>query len=113
MQGFLDIHWAPWKRTLMTRSIALVPAMVTASIAKGTGILDALDEWLNVQQSVQLPFALLPLLIFNCDARIMGEFKLSSHMTLFYWVISWLIIGVNIFIAIDTMTEKLPSTGLT
>jgi len=113
MQGFLNIRWAPWKRTLLTRSIALIPAVITATISEGTGVLDDLDEWLNVQQSVQLPFALLPLLVFNCDRRIMGDFTLSLKMKIFYWALAIFVIGINVYIAIDTSIHKLPHHWLT
>merc|ERR1719499_77665 len=75
MQGFLDIQWAPWKRTLLTRSIALVPSLLFA--ISFTANMDTMNEWLNVQQSVQLPFALTPLLVFSCNKRIMGDFRLQ------------------------------------
>ncbi|KAK3607943.1 hypothetical protein CHS0354_006538 [Potamilus streckersoni] len=73
MEGFLNIKWAKWKRVLLTRSIAMVPTIVVALIA--TSDLDNMNNWLNVLQSVQLPFALLPILHFTNSSRIMGEFK--------------------------------------
>ncbi|KAK3605981.1 hypothetical protein CHS0354_019660 [Potamilus streckersoni] len=74
--GFLNIKWAKWKRVLLTRSIAIVPAIVVALAA--TDGLDNMNNWLNVLQSVQLPFALLPILHFTNTSRIMGEFKNGS-----------------------------------
>merc|ERR1719410_1534821 len=77
MAGFLEIQWAPWKRTMLTRFFALGPSLFIAIAAERE--LDELDEWLNVQQSVQLPFALLPLLFFNCNPRVMGELPLKNN----------------------------------
>ncbi|KAJ8307569.1 hypothetical protein KUTeg_015653 [Tegillarca granosa] len=71
--GFLNIKWAKWKRVLFTRSIAMVPTITVALAA--TNQLDTMNIWLNVLQSVQLPFALLPVLHFTNSDRIMKEFK--------------------------------------
>ena len=69
----MNLKWSKWKRVLLTRSIAMVPTIIVALIA--TKDLDLMNNWLNVLQSIQLPFALLPILRFTDDARIMGEFK--------------------------------------
>ncbi|CAC5399995.1 SLC11A2 [Mytilus coruscus] len=73
MEGFMNIRWSKWKRVLLTRSIAMVPTIIVALIA--TNDLDAMNNWLNVLQSVQLPFALLPVLHFTSSETIMREFK--------------------------------------
>jgi natural resistance-associated macrophage protein len=69
----MNIKWAKWKRVLLTRSIAMVPTIIVALIA--TNDLDMMNNWLNVLQSVQLPFALLPILHFTSSETIMKEFK--------------------------------------
>eukprot|EP00494_Astrolonche_serrata_P005281 UN05297 len=107
MQGFLNIQWSIWKRTLLTRSIALIPAVTFAMIANND--LDIMNEWLNVQQSVRLPFALIPLLVFNCDQRVMGDFKLSGRSSIIYWLLALAILGVNIYLVIGFATG-LPNT---
>ncbi|XP_048730106.1 metal transporter nramp1 homolog isoform X2 [Ostrea edulis] len=73
MEGFIQIKWAKWKRVLLTRSIAMGPTILVALLA--TNDLDMMNNWLNVLQSVQLPFALLPVLHFTSSERIMKEFK--------------------------------------
>merc|ERR1719245_2649051 len=99
MQGFLDINWAVWKRTLLTRSIALVPSLLFAAVfSSDDTLMDKLNEWLNVQQSVQLPFALIPLLAFNCNERIMGNFRLKGPKMYIMWFISAFIIGINVYL---------------
>ena len=50
MEGFLNIHWARWKRVLLTRSVAMVPCIIIAIIAVQS--LDYLDEYINVEQSM-------------------------------------------------------------
>lgn len=60
MQGFLQLRVRPWLRVFITRSLAIVPSVLVAIYVEGD--LDPLDSWLNVLQSVQLPFALIPVL---------------------------------------------------
>ncbi|ESO86784.1 hypothetical protein LOTGIDRAFT_128586, partial [Lottia gigantea] len=78
MQGFLNIKWAKWKRVLLTRTIAILPTIVVATAA--TDHLDDMSSWLNVLQSVQLPFALLPILHFTSNHRIMGDFENGRYV---------------------------------
>ena len=49
-QGFLDIRWAKWKRVLLTRSVAIVPCVIIAIVARNS--LDYLDNYINVEQSL-------------------------------------------------------------
>lgn len=49
-QGFLDIRWAKWKRVLLTRSVAIVPCVIIAIVARNS--LDYLDDYINVEQSL-------------------------------------------------------------
>ncbi|XP_064644350.1 uncharacterized protein LOC135498109 [Lineus longissimus] len=96
MQGFLKIQWAKWKRVLLTRSIAMVPTIIVALIA--TNDLDAMNTWLNILQSVQLPFALLPILHFTNSQRIMGEFKNGRVTKSAVWVLALLVMGINLYL---------------
>jgi len=104
MQGFLDLRWPPWKRTMVTRLIALVPSLIVA--ISFTSNLDTMNEWLNVQQSVQLPFALIPLLVFNCNKRIMGDFRLSGWKEIVLWIASLGIITINIYLAWTSVLDQ-------
>jgi len=61
MEGFFDIKLVVWKRVLVTRSIAILPALAVAFIQD----FDNVDTYLNILQSIQLPFALIPLLKFT------------------------------------------------
>jgi len=108
MQGFLNITWAPWKRTLLTRSIAIVPSILFA--VSFTNEMDSMNEVLNIQQSVQLPFALIPLLVFNCNKRIMGDFQLSVCSEIAMWIASLVIIGINIYLSWTSVTGMFSKT---
>ena len=61
MEGFLDIKLPVWKRVFVTRSIAILPALAVAFISN----FDEVDTYLNILQSIQLPFALIPLIKFT------------------------------------------------
>ena len=75
MEGFLDIKLPVWKRVLLTRTIAIVPALSVVFMSSFT--LTNLDTFLNILQSVQLPFALVPLIKFSSSPEIMGVFAIS------------------------------------
>lgn len=78
MGGFLDLRLKKWLRALITRSCAIVPTIVVAiAFNRSEGSLDVLNEWLNVLQSMQIPFALIPLLTLVSSEQIMGTFKIG------------------------------------
>ena len=78
MGGCLQIQLAPWKRVAFTRAIALVPALLVAvSTGSDTSLFNNINEYLNVLQSVQLPFAMLPVLHFAANKKVMGRFASS------------------------------------
>jgi len=111
MEGFLQLKIPRWKRLMITRSVAIVPAVLVAVSAHNN--LDGLYEWLNVLQSVQLPFALLPVLYFTSDPKIMGVFVNGSWVRASITILSLFVIGVNLYFVIDFVLTNLPSTGAT
>ena len=62
MGGFLELHIPQWQRVAVTRSVAIAPTFLVALLyaGKADNTLDVMTEWLNVLQSIQLPFALIP-----------------------------------------------------
>lgn len=102
MQGFLNLSIAPWKRVLLTRTVAIIPAISVAVLAQDA--LDTLDEWLNVLQSVQLPFALLPVLQLTSTSKYMGRFANHMIVNVLVWGIAAIVIAVNIFQVIVTLS---------
>lgn len=69
MEGFMDIKLPVWKRVAVTRSIAILPALVVTFFDN----FDNVDTYLNILQAIQLPFALIPLIKFTSNEKIMGE----------------------------------------
>ncbi|XP_060586514.1 uncharacterized protein LOC132742199 [Ruditapes philippinarum] len=98
MQGFVNIQWPKWRRVLLTRSIAMIPTIVVALLA--TKYLDLMNNWLNVLQSVQLPFALLPILHATNSERIMGDFKNGKIMKTVVWGLAGLVMIINFYLVI-------------
>ncbi len=100
MEGFLDIRLTPWLRRLVTRSIAIVPAaLVTVWYGeRGTAHLLILSQ---VILSLQLPFAVVPLVMFTADRQKMGALVAPRWVTAIAVVVAILIIGLNIKLLVD------------
>ncbi|CAI0451676.1 unnamed protein product [Linum tenue] len=78
MGGFLNLRLKKWLRALITRSFAIGPTIIVALVFnKSEASLDVLNEWLNVLQSMQIPFALIPLLTLVAKEQVMGVFKVG------------------------------------
>lgn len=78
MGGFLNLRLKKWLRALITRSCAIIPTMIVALVFDSSDdMLDVLNEWLNVLQSIQIPFALIPLLCLVSKEQIMGTFRIG------------------------------------
>jgi Mn2+/Fe2+ NRAMP family transporter len=111
MSGFLDIRMSLWVRITVTRLIAILPTLlvaVTYRNSKGTE-LDVLNEWLNVLNSVQLPFALVPVLTMTASSKIMGtQFSNSATITTLAWAVALLIMAINLSAIYDFALQHLP-----
>jgi len=95
MEGFLNIRLRPWLRRLITRLIAIVPAVITAAFfgTSGTAKLLLLSQ---VVLSMQLSFAVIPLVLFTSDRRKMGEFVSPRWLQALAWVTATIIVVLNV-----------------
>ena len=95
MEGFLNIRLRPWLRRLITRVIAIVPAVIVAALfgASGTARLLLLSQ---VILSLQLSFAVIPLVLFTGDRRKMGEFVSPIWLRTLAWVTTTIIVTLNV-----------------
>lgn len=73
MEGFLNLRWSRFARVLLTRSLAIIPTLLVA-IFQDVQRLTGMNDFLNVLQSLQLPFALIPILTFTSLPSLMEEF---------------------------------------
>ena len=94
MEGFLNLRLRPWVRRLLTRAIAIVPAVIVSILygASGTARLLILSQ---VILSLQLSFAVFPLVMFTSDRRKMGEFVNARWLTALAWMIAIVIASLN------------------
>lgn len=95
MDGFLNLKVPLWLRLLVSRSMAIVPTLLVAIMYRAAWQLDVLNQWLNVLQAVQIPFALIPVLVLTGNKRIMGAFANSPVTNIVCWAIGLAILGIN------------------
>jgi manganese transport protein len=100
MEGFLNIRLPAWLRRLVTRLIAIVPAVTVAALygESGTAKLLVLSQ---VILSLQLPFAVVPLVQFTSNAGLMGSFANPRWLKVAAWIISAVIIGLNLKLLVN------------
>ncbi len=103
MEGFLDIRLPPWARRLITRAIAIIPAAVVTIYygEKGTAQLLILSQ---VVLSLQLPFAIVPLVMFTADKKKMGELVAPLWVVALAVLIAVTVIALNIKLLYDFVT---------
>lgn len=101
MEGFLNIRLKPWLRRLITRLIAIVPAVAVLAISgeKGTGELLILSQ---VVLSLQLSFAVIPLIQFTSSKKKMGEFVAPKWLSSLAWAVGIVIAGLNAYLLYGT-----------
>ena len=105
MEGFLNIKLKPWLRRLITRLLAILPAFFI-SIIYGEKAATDLLVLSQVILSMQLSFAVIPLVIFTSDREKMGEFVNKPFLKIISWVISFVIIVLNLYLLYQTFTGK-------
>ncbi|XP_073020723.1 metal transporter Nramp3.2-like [Primulina eburnea] len=102
MGGFLNLQLKRWLRSLITRSCAILPTIIVAIVFnRSEELLDVLNEWLNVLQAMQIPFAVIPLVHLVSNEQIMGGFKIGTVLERTAWGVSTLVIAINGYILVD------------
>ncbi len=110
MEGYLNLRIAPWLRRLITRLIAIIPAYLVIIIygESETGALLVLSQ---VVLSLQLGFAIIPLIHFTSDKTKMGVFVNKMWVQIMAWLIALIIVGLNVQLVIQEVTGWLDSAG--
>ena len=103
MEGFIDIRLPAWARRLVTRLVAIVPA-VAVTLIYGEGQTTKLLILSQVVLSFQLPFAVVPLVMFTASRKKMGLLVAPLWLTIFAGITAAIIIALNIKLLIDTAT---------
>ncbi len=110
MEGFLNFRMRPWMRRLLTRSLAVTPA-VLAIWSSGEQATYQLLILSQVVLSMQLPFAIVPLIHFTNDPKRMGRFANPGWVRLLAWATAAIIIGLNIRLAAMAISDRLAAAG--
>ncbi len=102
MEGFLRLRLPNWARRLVTRGLAIIPVIVVTVIygESGTAELLVLSQ---VVLSMQLPFAVIPLVRFVSDRRKMGVFVIPGWVAVLAWIVSGIILALNFKLLFDTL----------
>ena len=109
MEGFLNMRMRPWLRRLLTRAIALVPAVVVLALAGDSGLYRLLILS-QVILSLQLPFATIPLIHFTSDTKKMGVFANRTWIKVVAWSIAAIIVALNLKLVFDELSGWLGSS---
>ena len=102
MEGFLKIKIKPWLRRLITRSLAIVPAFFIIKATGGKGTVDLL-VLSQVVLSMQLPFAIFPLIMVTSDRKRMGEFVNKPWAKWLGYILCFVIGGLNVYLLYETI----------
>jgi manganese transport protein len=94
MEGYLNLHLPLWLRRLITRMIAVVPALIITSLYGESGTTRLLI-FSQVVLSLQLPFAVIPLVRFTSDKAKMGEFANPRWVAWLAWLVAGIIVVLN------------------
>src|SRR3954469_11087465 len=95
MEGFLNLRLRPWLRRLITRLVAIVPAVIVTAMYGESGTAKLLI-FSQVVLSLQLAFAVIPLIIFTNDRRKMGEFANPPWVKILAWITAGIIVLLNV-----------------
>ena len=104
MEGFLNLKLSPWLRRLITRGIALTPAVIVIAISGNEGTFKLLI-FSQVILSLQLPFAIIPLIHFTSDKKKMGNFFNPLWVKILAWAIALTIAVLNFKLVFDSFIE--------
>src|SRR5207248_888322 len=105
MEGFINLRLRPWLRRLITRLIAIIPAIVVVWLygERGTTPLIILSQ---VILSLQLPFAVFPLVMFTSDPAKMGRFAIAVWLRVLAWITAIVIAVLNAWLLYQTFVQR-------
>jgi manganese transport protein len=110
MEGFLRIRIRPWLRRLISRGLAIVPAALFI-MARGEGAVDQLLVLSQVVLSLQLSFAVVPLILFTSDREKMGEFASPAWVVALAAITAAIIVGLNTNLVVQQVSSWLAAAG--
>ncbi|XP_027700095.1 natural resistance-associated macrophage protein 2 isoform X3 [Vombatus ursinus] len=99
MEGFLNLRWSRFARVILTRSIAIIPTLLVA-VFQDVEHLTGMNDFLNVLQSLQLPFALIPVLTFTSLRPVMSDFANGLGWRIAGGILVLLICSINMYFVV-------------
>lgn len=108
MEGYLNLRITPWIRRLITRIIAITPALY-AIYYFGDDSMNDLLVFSQVVLSMQLAFAVIPLIHFTASKHIMGKFAITKSMRYAAWLIAIIIVALNLLLVWEELSSFLPN----
>ena len=110
MEGYLNLRIRPWLRRLITRLLAVIPTIFVIAYygENATGAMLVLSQ---VILSLQLPFAIIPLIHAVADKRRMGKFKIRPWLQGAAWLVAGIILALNVKLVIDQIAVWLQGAG--
>lgn len=110
MEGYLKLRLNPWIRRLITRLVAILPAVLVIGIM-GEGEVDALLIFSQVILSLQLGYAVIPLIHFVSDKTTMGEYAINKKIKLIAWLVAAILVNLNGHLVFDFVSAYLAQTN--
>ncbi len=110
MEGYLNIRIAPWLRRLITRVIAIIPAYIVI-LMYGESKTGELLVFSQVVLSLQLGFAIIPLIHFNSDKNAMGPYAIKPWLKVAAWTIALVIVSLNVKLVFQEVTSWIALAG--
>ncbi|KAM9761190.1 natural resistance-associated macrophage protein 2 isoform 3-T7 [Dama dama] len=99
MEGFLNLKWSRFARVILTRSIAIIPTLLVA-VFQDVEHLTGMNDFLNVLQSLQLPFALIPILTFTSLRPVMSEFANGLGWRIAGGILVFIVCSINMYFVV-------------
>ena len=110
MEGYLNLRIRPWLRRLITRLLAVIPAVLVIA-HYGENSTSAMLILSQVVLSLQLPFAIVPLIHSVSDERRMGAFRIRRRVQVLAWIVAGVILALNIKLVLDEIANWLGAAG--
>ncbi len=110
MEGYLRLRISPVVRRLITRLLAIIPTVIVILIT-GDSMIDEMLVFSQVLLSMQLAFAVIPLIHFVSDRKQMGIFTIKTSTKIIAWVVATLILFLNIKLVSESITQWFRSTN--
>ncbi|XP_058432364.1 natural resistance-associated macrophage protein 2 isoform X3 [Marmota monax] len=104
MEGFLNLKWSRFARVILTRSIAIIPTLLVA-VFQDVEHLTGMNDFLNVLQSLQLPFALIPILTFTSLRPVMNDFSNGIGWRIAGGILVLIVSSINMYFVVVYVQE--------